>query len=156
MTTTTHDKESLDMAARLLMSATEEISEARRHTPRSAADIIRFDPVALAAHAEEATHALDAANDSVQSAKGILIALGAVRPGLRAAKDSLRLDQLDTPATRRLLASLQETLRLAQAVDEERGWVDADGDGIGLAESVGALELVLRREVLGPEGSGRE
>ncbi len=30
------------------------------------------------------------------------------------------------------------------------------GEGIGWAESVGALELVLRREVLGAEGGGRE
>jgi hypothetical protein len=94
------------------------------------------------------------AAESAQQA--LVYALGAQNPGLRVARDSLRLDQLDTPATRELLASLQETVRLAQAVDAERGWVDEDGYGIGWAETVGALELVLRREVMGAEGAGRE
>lgn len=152
----TDDKEALDLAARLLMSCSEEICNARRHTPRSASDIERLDPVELARHAATTTVALDAAHESVQSVQALLIALGAARPGLRAAKDALRLDQLSTPATRRLLSALQEAQAAAQLVDEERGWVDGSGEGIGLAESVGALEIVLRREVQGVKGSGLE
>lgn len=154
--TITADQEALDRAARLLTSAQAEISQARKHTPRSTADIIRFDPVDLASHAETTVGALDAANESVQQAQALLIGMGAARPGLSVAKDALRLDQLDTPATRNLLACLRDAVRAAQLVDEERGWVDGSGEGIGWAETLGALELGLRREVIGAEGSGLE
>lgn len=154
--TATTKQETLDHAARLLEAAQHELGLARRHTPRSAADIIRFDPVELAAHAEKTVGALDAANESVQQAQALLIGMGAARPGLRVAKDALRLDQFDTPATRRLLVALQEALAAAQLVDEERGWVDEGGEGIGWAETIGGWELRLQREVLGAVGSGRE
>ena len=40
----------------------------------------------------------------------------------------------------------------ALAVDRERGWIDADGDGIGYTETIGGIALKLRGEVSGPKG----
>lgn len=151
--TTTTDQEALDLAARTLQTLQDSLAHGA-HLATAAQEAGK--PLPPARGEEMAAH-FTAAQASARQLHQLLVhGLGAQNPGLRVNRDSLRLDQLDTPATRRLLVCLQEALSAAQLVDEERGWVDASGEGIGLAESVGALELVLRREVLGTEGSGRE
>ena len=91
--------------------------------------------------------------DGAGSASEILVyGLGAANPGLRVDRDTLGLEQLSTPASRTLHAMLQECLTLARELDQERGWVDSDGEGIGWTETIGALELGLRREVFGARG----
>ena len=93
------------------------------------------------------------ASGSAQQA--LIYGLGATNPGLRVKRDELRLDQLDTPATRNLLEALQHALYCARAVDGERGWVDEAGEAIGWAETIAGWELGLRREVEGAKGGGR-
>ncbi|WP_394794887.1 hypothetical protein [Armatimonas sp.] len=66
------------------------------------------------------------------------------------------LELLSTQASRTLHAMLQECLSVARELDQERGWVDSDGEEIGWAETIGALELGMRREVFGARGGGRE
>ena len=98
----------------------------------------------------------DSARAAGSASEILVYGLGAANPGLRVSRDVLRLDQLDTPASRRLLSLLQDALVAAQELDQERGWVDADGEGIGWAETIGGWELGLRREVYGARGGGRE
>lgn len=62
------------------------------------------------------------------------------------------LHLLDTSATRRLLVSLQEAQKVAEAVDRERGWVLSDGTPCGFSETIGEMYERLRQEVEGPKG----
>ncbi len=63
----------------------------------------------------------------------------------------MRRHLLDTPASRRLLALLEKTAALA--VDRERGWLDSDGESVGMPESVEQLAIGLRYDVHGaPDG----
>jgi hypothetical protein len=72
---------------------------------------------------------------------------------------------LDTPASRRLLALLMETLEAAEQVDWERGraldesvpLLPGESRGTDLAESISEIALRVRTEVHGPPGrEGRE
>jgi hypothetical protein len=67
---------------------------------------------------------------------------------------------LDTPASRRLLALLMETLEAAEQVDWERGraldesvpLLPGESRGTDLAESISEIALRVRTEVHGPQG----
>jgi hypothetical protein len=70
------------------------------------------------------------------------------------------LAPLDTPAARRLLALLEETLEAAEQVDFERGraltedipLLPGESRGTDLAESISEIALRVRVEVNGPKG----
>ncbi|WP_395089267.1 hypothetical protein [Armatimonas sp.] len=98
----------------------------------------------------------DSARAAGSASELLVYGLGAANPGLRVDRDTLPLELLNTSASRTLHAMLQECLVLARELDQERGWVDSDGECIGWAETIGALELGLRCEVFGARGGGRE
>ena len=100
----------------------------------------------------EVTELARLSGEASATALRLLIALGAARPGPAVATDALRLDQLDTPASRRLLSALEAAAEAGAALDRERGWVDADGDPIGHGEHLGGLVLAMRTEIYGPKG----
>lgn len=151
MTITPLDQEALDTAARCQQTVQHGVGRALPLVQRIAERIDK--PGELDTCVGLLMEALRAAESAQQA---LVYALGAQNPGLRVARDTLRLDQLDTEATRDLLSSLQETLRLAQTVDRERGWVDEEGYCTGFAETVAGWELGLRREIHGAQGGGRE
>lgn len=148
---TTLDQETLDHAARAQQTIQHGIGRALPLVQRVAEGIAK--PGELDTCVALLLEALKAAESTQQA---LVYALGAANPGLRVARDTLRLDQLDTQATRLLLACLRDTVRAAHLLDKERGWVDEDGEGIGWTETVAGWELGLRREVQGAEGGGRE
>ncbi len=47
---------------------------------------------------------------------------------------------------------LEETTDAALVVNRERGWMDADGKSVGLAESVEQLAIGLRYDIHPPQG----
>jgi hypothetical protein len=94
----------------------------------------------------------DKANDTARSIVRRLIAMGASRPGKPAPVDTLPLELLDTPATRRLVEALETAASAAADVDRERGWIDADGEPSGIGETLAGLLYQWRRDVYGPSG----
>lgn len=102
--------------------------------------------------AQRAEGAARQGNEKAQTALRLLRALGAAAPGGPVARDTLPLDLLDTPGTRRLLSALEEATRAGEAVDRERGWVGADGEPTGYGETLAGMALQLRVEVMGPAG----
>lgn len=149
--TTTLDQEALDHVARCLQTiqtnlgpAVALLSQMQRHG---------ITPEHLHRLSEYLERGVEASGAAMQST---VHALGAQSPGLRTERDELRLDQLDTQATRNLLACLRDTVRAAHLVDKERGWVDEDDYGYGWQETVAGWEIGLRREIHGATGSGRE
>jgi hypothetical protein len=100
----------------------------------------------------EAFEQMKAAGQAADDALRRLVALGANRPGTPVAADVVPLHLLDTPATRRLLSSLEAAVAAAAEVDRERGWVDDAGEPTGWGETLAALTLTLGREVYGPQG----
>jgi hypothetical protein len=86
----------------------------------------------------------------------LLDSLGAKKPVGVPQFEEVPLDKLDTPATRALLDALEVAALASRAVDEERGWVDGDGKPCGFYERFSAEHLLLRREIFGAAGEGRE
>ena len=130
-------QDQLDAAARLTDRAHDEAAYA-------GGMLRRGDTQSAAKHAK-------AAEDAAENALEILLALGARRPGQAVAADSLPLELLDTPASRRLLAALEEAQKAGEALDRERGWLH-DGEPCGWGEMLGGMVLTLRVEVEGPQG----
>jgi hypothetical protein len=95
--------------------------------------------------------AAEDADEAAQSALLALRAAGARVPELPP-RTQVPIHLLDTPRTRRLLDALRHAAQCAQAVDEERGWVLASGEGCGLTDTVGDIYERLRQEVEGPKG----
>jgi hypothetical protein len=148
--TTNLDQEALDHTARCLQTIQHSAGAMAALLSQAANSL----PAPLHQHfVEHYARIVEASGAAYQS---VVYGMGAQPPGLRVGRDTLRLDQLNTPASQRLLRALQEAQKAAQALDEERGWVDEDGYGIGWAETIGGWEIGLRREVMGAEGSGRE
>lgn len=136
----THTTQSpIDAAARAVDRAHDEAAYANAHLGRGDVDTARR--CALAAKA--------AASDAL----GMLLTMGARRPGDPVAADVLRLDQLDTSASRALLAALEAAQQAGEALDRERGWLQ-DGVPCGWGETLAAMALTLRIEVEGPKGRG--
>lgn len=139
----TDQQDALDAAARVIWGSVELSGKLTHHGMTHGDD--------------EVESAARRINDHAQIALGILInALGARRPGLQVSRDTLPLELLNTPATRDLVAALETAHTIACQVDEERGWVDEDGEAIGFGETLGGMLLGLRREVYGAKGSGME
>ncbi len=111
-----------------------------------------FSTEALARNLDLAEGSAQAAYEAANNALTLLLACGAARPGKPIQRDAVPLEFLDTPATRELLAALEAARALARRVDRERGWIDADGVGVGFEESLAAQHLLLEWEVLGPRG----
>nr|CAA9212726.1 hypothetical protein AVDCRST_MAG63-52 [uncultured Armatimonadetes bacterium] len=97
-------------------------------------------------HAEEATRVAD-------YVLNLLLPEGAPPPGGNKAADTLPLHLRDTPASRRLLAAVEEAV--GADVDHERGRMQ-DGEPCGWGETFAGLALTLRVEVEGPAGGGRD
>lgn len=140
----TDEQEALDTAARAVQGVQHSVGRARARVATGQETV--------------ATEALlSEALDHSQTALDLLVsALGARRPGLRVSRDTLPLELLSTPATRALVAALETAHTIACQVDEERGWIDEDGEAIGWGETLGGMLLGLRREVYGAKGSGLE
>jgi hypothetical protein len=85
----------------------------------------------------------------------LLDSLGAKKP-VGVPDFEVPIDKLDTPAMRALLDALEVAALASRAVDEERGWVDGDGKPCGFYERFSAEHLLLRREIFGAAGEGRE
>jgi hypothetical protein len=137
----TDEQEALDAAARAVQGV--------QHATGRAHGLVRDNPAAYALLGE--------ANDHAQTALDLLISsLGARRPGLQVARDTLPLELLSTPATRALVEALEAAHAIACQVDVERGWIDEDGEAIGFGEALGGMLLGLRREVYGARGGGLE
>ena len=114
----TDQQESLDATARALWGNVE-ISGRLTH-------------YGMAHGVDEVESAARQINEQAQTALGLLInALGAARPGLRVSRDSLPLEMLSTPRSRDLVAALETAHVIACQVDQERGWIDEDGEAIG-------------------------
>ncbi len=148
---TTEEQEALDAAARQVQGVQHDLGRALPLVQRLIEG--RYD---YQEQERMSKHLADAFRGAEAAQETLVRGLGATSPGLRVGRDSLRLDQLSTDASRTLLAMLQECLLLAQELDRERGWVDEQGECIGWTETIGAWELGLRREVEGAKGSGRE
>ena len=86
----------------------------------------------------------------------LLGSLGAKKPVGVPEGFEVPIDKLDTPAMRALLDALEVAALASRAVDEERGWVDGDGKPCGFYERFSAEHLLLRREIFGAAGEGRE
>lgn len=103
---------------------------------------------------EEAKRQAKTAREACTDAVTRLGAMGAKIPGVEDAPTPaawvVPLNLLDTPATRRLLAVLEEAAAAGAEVDRERGWLDADGDPTGYGETYEGRALALRSEVFGP------
>lgn len=138
----TDEQEALDAAARAVQGVQDELARVAKWT--------RPENHQAKGHIEQAeAHAA--------AALGLLInSLGARRPGLQVARDTLPLELLSTPATRALVEALETAHTIACQVDEERGWIDEDGEAIGFGETLGGMLLGLRREVYGARGGGLE
>jgi hypothetical protein len=95
------------------------------------------------------------AAEQALSALNYLEALGAAIPGPEGSppvRSQVPLHLMDTPAARRLVEALEETARIALEVDQERGWIDSNGESAGYADTIGGMALGLRTEVYGPRG----
>ena len=143
----TLDLGSIDSAARDVQRA-QRAALAAEHLAQPGAD-----PEEAGQAPQFAREAVRACEDALQR----LLALGAdlSRPGFVPARDQLPLHLLDTPASRRLLASLEAAAEAAAEVDRERGWVH-EGEPCGYGETLQGLAATVRQEVEGPRGSGRE
>jgi hypothetical protein len=149
MTTKNLDQEALDHTARCLQTI--------QHSAGAMGAIMhQLGQTAAGESVRIAEHYARIVEASGSAYQSVVYGLQATPPGLQVSRDSLRLDQLSTPASQHLLYCLQQALLAARAVDRERGWVDEDGHGIGWAETIGGWELGLRREVEGAPGAGRE
>jgi hypothetical protein len=113
----------------------------------------------------EAEEQLRSADREIQRVVSLLVSAGAASPhnGGSSRPSSIGdvpLHLLSSPAAKRLLALLEETLEAAEQVDWERGrCVDEDAKllpgesrGVDLAESVSELVLRVKTEVNGPRG----
>lgn len=103
------------------------------------------DLVSAAQHIRDA----DTASQSVYLA--LVRAGGDAGPG-SVAPQTVPIELLDTPATRRLLDALQFAVSCAQEVDTERGWTLASGEGCGMVDTIGDIAEALRQQVEGPKG----
>ena len=152
MTTTSDNQEALDAAARAIQTI--------QHGVGRALPLVQGLIEGRTLQPDQQDSLITLLADSSRaagSASEILVyGLGAANPGLRVDRDALPLELLSTQASRTLHAMLQECQALARELDQERGWVDSDGECIGWAETIGALELGMRREVFGARGGGRE
>lgn len=142
---TTRDQEVLDRAARAVQGVQHTVGRARARVATGQEPAIVTETL-LAEGLEHAQTALTLLVDT----------LGAQRPGLRVSRDTLPLELLSTPASRALVEALEVATRAAVTVDQERGWIDEDGEPIGFGETLGGLLLGLQREVYGARGRGLE
>lgn len=102
---------------------------------------------------EQVNTLLRRADNNTQHAIQHLVTVeGATRPGVQVSRDTLRLEQLNTEATREMLAALDALVAAAEKVDRERGWIDGNGEGIGFAEQYGHERLRIATEIYGPKG----
>jgi hypothetical protein len=135
------DQEMLDTAARLT-------SHLELGVKRATLDLMAGrEAVAQTRTRQAATHAAQVC--------GLLDSLGARKP-VGVPDFEVPIDKLDTPATRALLDALEVAAVASRAVDEERGWVDEDGKPCGFYERFSAEHLLLKREIFGAAGEGRE
>ena len=139
----------LDAAAAAVHRAANAAGFAAAHT--SAAQV-----TGQAAQFDKAIEQAQAAKDAAETALHVLLALGAKRPGASVARDTLRLDQLDTPASRALLAALEQAAEAGARLDRERGWTDKQGNPTGFGETLEGMAYQLRTEIHGPDNGGRE
>ncbi len=147
-TTQTLDQEALDHAARCVQTIQQSLGPALA----LASQLYKHGTLPADQSSRMAEHLARGVEASGAAYQSLVYGLGAQSPGLRTPREDLRLDQLDTPATRALLEALQTALVLAAQVDVERGWVDEEGECIGWAETIGGWELGLRREIHGAMG----
>lgn len=140
----TTDQDALDAAARAVQAIQHTVGPARAR-------------VATGQPKEQTDLLLAEALEHAQTAHTLLVdVLGAKRPGLSVGRDSVPLEKLSTPASRTLVEALEVATRAAEEVDQERGWIDEDGEPIGFGELLGGILLGLTREVYGARGRGLE
>lgn len=148
-TTKTLDQEALDHAARCVQTIQQSLGPALALASQLYKHGGTLPAEQTTRMSEYLARGVEASGAAYQS---LVYGLGAQSPGLRTAREALRLDQLATPKAQRLLHALHEATLAAQDLDEERGWVDEDGECIGWHETLAGLELGLRREVHGTKG----
>jgi hypothetical protein len=126
----------LDAVARNIRSAQEDVSVAAATGPDD----------------ERARALFRRSVETLHAALARLEALGATIPGVAGTTPTeTPLHLLDTPASRRLLAALEEAAKAGADVDRERGWMH-DGEPAGYGETLGGMAMTLRIEVVGPVG----
>jgi hypothetical protein len=127
------------------------LNRAGRAADRAVRAILDTQGALLEGDPHTARLCVDDANEAAQSLFLLLVGAGAVADGAPT-PEPVPLELLDTPRTRKLLDALQYAVTCAQEVDEERGWVLADGSGCGLTDTVGDVYERLRQQVEGPRG----
>jgi hypothetical protein len=90
--------------------------------------------------------------ETLQATLARLETIGATIPGVAGTTPTATpLHLLDTPASRRLLAALEEAAKAGAEVDRERGWMH-HGEPAGYGETLAGMALSLGLEVCGPVG----
>lgn len=106
---------------------------------------------------EQVGNHLSSVDSAIQDAITHLATMTVAKdPGAPNSLNKLPQVQHDTPATRGMVAALMLLVEKAQAVDEECGYVDENGEGTGFAGRYNRESLRVTNEIFGSAGSGRE